>query len=1765
MTDTLAVEKPQDILSRCAAFIAHKERLKPQLENLSQLVIRSILPKGYELGRRKRSLYFIISGELEVKQWGGLRSSRTYGPGSAVGLESVARWYTPFPLLNRSPVAVATRDTVVLELGWLRFQLAFGGSMQQPLLQHLLAVFNASERADEIVDVLASMPRLASANTRALYRLAESAVWIETTATSLSVAEQDRLSSSAYVLLKGSCEILRNNDVVAVHDAPTCVGLTEAILKQPMTGTVRLVGSILEQNFKAARISGDWLHALRLANYEFDRAVHRGSRELAPKPKPLKQRKVSVLAATPTLAASSRALTPLLAEAIASSMYERVLSVSIDAGPRPEPGTAPALSDISEPKSPSKNGSGWVKTAVWHLPKLDENRGKLRETVHEDDVNVLLVDTTGHPEGYAPILEGLRKEFAPEEVSLKLLFLGKLPQDFPNADELSGSGVDLVPVVMLEERPATGLGLALFKARKEGASRSSYLAAAWKALHGTAKVSREALTEELLAWVKKPRDQVGWPLGATRVRFPPEWFQAQRPSSFADVKGPERDSLLRWARAATGRKVGVALGGGGALGYVHIALLQRLLAEEELSIDLVSGSSFGAVVAAYYCGAGEEGLELVCEHWPLLSIASLLGAISSYGVQLGVDVDLGFLDLTTLEVPFLPVVTDANIGVEADVRFGTVGRGTRASGSLPPTFGPTILGDKRMLDGGLVANVPIHVLLDEGANLILASNPIARVEPRSRPKVWIPVVTRLWGEFNPLLRLSDSLRMSVIMGRAAGESQNSSDSVVMYSAESTGTSMLSLISFGHARMIVEQAYQSLEVIQAVLELKNRWYASLNNPPLPYKEVRDTQTGRLERLELKDPVLFRSEEIDPIACPQLHRLAQALAPLYELKGFTLTATGPDAPTARERAGKIEQLLRESGIKQQVNAMAGEVFPASFSYVHLTELDGNLDNRSRGELMHVLAEREKELKALRQRGMAGWLTLNARKLLAQGEVELARLLALEAAQRGNEPVTQDVLRTVLAAWNSRLMEFHPQEGNISAVAWSPDGQWLAVGAKEGEVLILDAASGKTLGAFGKGIFPIPTVHRLLWSKRDDVHQLVATGNHHSSVAVWAITPQASSVGSSLQMFIPDLDPTKPRRATSLALSPDGRFIMQTGDTVDASERTKISRIIDLSGTVLPVQSSLNGVRISAWKPQGTCLVTADAEGVLALHELRDGSFHKQELLAGEKTYAVAWHPKDSLLAIYQSQWVTIISSEPGSTSSPLKLDHKSVWHIEWSPDGKHVLTVSTQDRTVRVWNGKSGSLEVVLPHQTRCKGASWQPTRNEEKQGSRLLVTWNEAGAWLWDVKLGECRGRLLDEDKGIEFVAWRPDGKYLLVGTRNRVQVWEPDLSNAHVLDACHTPDQVRPGKHTTHQDEPGKAEWYQGHQPLSLQLPLASGSSTWVSWSPDGQWAALASKERSAPLFWRQGESPAEALETNSFGQVLWSPDGSKLAWREDLQGVSIWSPQKVEPLGRIQGQVSRAHWNTRGDLLLLQLRRNQRSLLEIWGPDFEQAPSSLPLSTSADSPHAWHPDGRQLATVASDSSTYVIVIYEVETGKRLWEVPKQKDDSPLGSMLSWSPDGSLLAVASAHPQGVYLWNGRGEDLLAGTKQPEGIQSLVWSPKGTYLFAATSQNPNDPRACPGLLWGQDPSGKWRLQASLDSSPEEVRWAAFSRDERWLVVMRTDGKARLYPVGLATLKEEVAALSGRNELTEEEISTYLGEARPLWKPGENAKPEDAPPG
>ncbi|MDO8687812.1 MAG: patatin-like phospholipase family protein [Dehalococcoidales bacterium] len=177
------------------------------------------------------------------------------------------------------------------------------------------------------------------------------------------------------------------------------------------------------------------------------------------------------------------------------------------------------------------------------------------------------------------------------------------------------------------------------------------------------------------------------------------------------------------------RKVGLALGSGVARGLAHIGVLE-VLEREGIPIDMVAGTSMGAIVGAAYANRKSarqiKGFALELGWKKMLPLADITvlrtGFIGGRRIKKRLKEIIGEVSFADLAKPFACVATDVMTGEEVVFRDGLVLDAVIASISLPVIFRATKWRGRYLVDGTLVTPVPVRVLKEMGADFVIAVN-----------------------------------------------------------------------------------------------------------------------------------------------------------------------------------------------------------------------------------------------------------------------------------------------------------------------------------------------------------------------------------------------------------------------------------------------------------------------------------------------------------------------------------------------------------------------------------------------------------------------------------------------------------------------------------------------------------------------------------------------------------------------------------------------------------------------------------------------------------------------------------------------------------------------------------------------------------------------------------------------------------------------------------------------------------------------------------
>ena len=206
-------------------------------------------------------------------------------------------------------------------------------------------------------------------------------------------------------------------------------------------------------------------------------------------------------------------------------------------------------------------------------------------------------------------------------------------------------------------------------------------------------------------------------------------------------------------------KIGLVLSGGGARGAAHIGVIRRL-EELRIPIDYIAGTSMGSIIGGMYASGmslGEIKSVMTDIDWAAsfddetrrkdrtfrrklddkLYLFELKPGLSDdgeiklpTGLLQGQKIDLilsrislpvaGIQDFDELPIPYRAVASDMVTGKPVVINKGDLAKAMRASMNIPSAFAPLKFEDKLLVDGGIANNLPINVVRDMGADIVIA-------------------------------------------------------------------------------------------------------------------------------------------------------------------------------------------------------------------------------------------------------------------------------------------------------------------------------------------------------------------------------------------------------------------------------------------------------------------------------------------------------------------------------------------------------------------------------------------------------------------------------------------------------------------------------------------------------------------------------------------------------------------------------------------------------------------------------------------------------------------------------------------------------------------------------------------------------------------------------------------------------------------------------------------------------------------------------------
>lgn len=666
----------------------------------------------------------------------------------------------------------------------------------------------------------------------------------------------------------------------------------------------------------------------------------------------------------------------------------------------------------------------------------------------------------------------------------------------------------------------------------------------------------------------------------------------------------------------------------------------------------------------------------------------------------------------------------------------------------------------------------------------------------------------------------------------------------------------------------------------------------------------------------------------------------------------------------------------------------------------------------------AERE------RQAALSG--RLGAQSLMMRGErPDLALLLAVQAQRTAPTVVAQ---RSLLAALNSGWYVsafLDGLEGSPDMIAFSPDGQRLAVTSGHG-VVVYDVArrapQGETFYAGGRDI--TESVSAVAFSH--DARTL-AVSNVSDVVTLWDLARH--TVKARLRV-----GPGLSVRTMSFA---PGDSVLATGGCPLGSEwpcDEGATYLWDLrtgqpDGPFLPQRphtgtSNKGSVRHVAFAEDGKRLLSAGG-GVVRLWDVASRKVVRSFAFPSGEINDLTLGPGDSLLAAAgengEIQLWNLTDGRP--LGAPLKSNGSEVNDVEFQRSGL-ILAAAAEDGTITLWNPATLSQfrPILRASSAAVQSLAFSPTANEilvSGSGENLLVIWD----------LGDSFSLKQTEffDQKLTSLDATPDGKYLAVGgAEGEVAAF---VEGERILDTVlATPMRVNVALNSRGLLAAGGC----GAVETTRYGPMCARGGLWI-------WDLVSGVQREMRL------EDSAAISATAI-----SHDGALLVAGTDDGLIHTWDlatgTERLPPLSGHEEHVETLAFSP-DDGRLASGGRDRK--LIVWDLDTRRPIDELGDSAGTVLAAAFSPDGKLLAWGGGDARVH---LWDLETSRQA--SPPLAGHATSVFDIAFAPSGEVLASAS-HDQSIVLWNLATLEVSGTlTGHHDAVTGVRFSPEGSVLHSS---------------------------------------------------------------------------------------------------------------
>ena len=564
--------------------------------------------------------------------------------------------------------------------------------------------------------------------------------------------------------------------------------------------------------------------------------------------------------------------------------------------------------------------------------------------------------------------------------------------------------------------------------------------------------------------------------------------------------------------------------------------------------------------------------------------------------------------------------------------------------------------------------------------------------------------------------------------------------------------------------------------------------------------------------------------------------------------------------------------------------------------------------------------------------------------------------------------------------------------------------------------------------------------------------------------------------------------------------------------------------------------------AYSPDGTKLAVPSAIGIWIYDA---NTFAEVALLSGHTAHvnSVAFSPDSKkLVSGSQDKTVRLWNVETGELIHILQEHTNVVLSVAFSPDGNTIAS-GDDNRTIWVWDAHTNQMRykrrrrLSYTYGSEVYSLAFSPDSNILASGVRNNTI------LLWDVSTGELLRSTGGHEWGVRAVAFSSDGITLASGDGDgRVRLWGARTGNfwqrignyrGDVTSLAFSPD----GKILAGGFDNNIIRIWDAF--TGERLRTLEGHTTGVlgvAFSPDGR--TLASASWTEIRFWNTDtwiQKHSLTDHTRSIYSIAIAPYGSTLATGSQGGIIHLWNTASGEYIHTFYtetvGEYSIA-FSPDGSMLAITGSNSRYSMIHLWNVLTRELLYTFQVrrrsgaKTTAVFCVAFSPDGK---TLAGGTLSY-IHLWDVVTREYVKELPR---DSGIASSLSFSPDGQMLASASAGRRvdgrpvgtnngGIRLWHLRTGRRLKTFVEHNNHYAVAFSPDGNTIAGGFGSEIG--------VWNVR-SGELLQRLTGHSNRYNIFSVAFSPNGDTLASASGDGTVRLWDTATGNQKRTFAGHNG----------------------------------